>query len=718
MGNSVGEARRQAESPDVAQARLESVRIAALATAVASLCGRWVAMAQRFPDGGLLLGLTALLLVSLLAYSLASQRPTAAALILAVAMSGFAFLLARVFAEPLAACLLAFPAILLGGLFGPLALILAAPLSAAVTLMAVAGTPGGGLAALSVFASIVATWVVMLPLHQRLGWAWRTSVQSIQLTEQLRHQKAKLGITVKALELSNHLLQRTNYELTVAEQEANEARASKEQFAATISHELRAPLNIILGFADIMHHSPEVYGDVAWTPTLRRDVAEIHRNARYLADFTNDIVDLAASEKPRLSLRCEITDLGELVEEVMPLARALLHDKAVTLNTSVPPNLPRLLLDRMRIRQVLLNLLTNAIRFTDSGEITVRLGQPQPAEVEILVRDTGPGIPPEELQAVFREFYQSDSHAGLKGQGKGLGLAIAKHLVQLHGGRIWAESQPGHGATFHVTLPVVARGLSRSVRTPLPAGQRPHGRGAVVVATEGRAVRSPDVLSEGWQVVQAASEEELALRVDEMHPDVLVLEGPDSGEGRAIARAFPSIPVLAWEYGGDGEVLKQASFREVLHKPVTAPQLLEALARALPEAHGRVLLIDDDRAFVQLVLRMLRAHEAPYQVRCAYTGAGGLERAREQAPDVVLLDLRLPDADGLDVARELRKIAGLAETPIILVTAALPPSDRAAAALHVYKGDGLSSQEIAQLMDGVLQVLHADYVHGVRQRSS
>ncbi len=141
--------------------------------------------------------------------------------------------------------------------------------------------------------------------------------------------------------MSNSLLQRANYELAVAEREASEVRASKEQFALAISHELRTPLNIIFEFADIMYHSPEVYGTVDWTPSLRRDVVEIYRNASYLCEFANDIIDLAETEKPRIILRREPTDIASLVAEVVPVAQALLRSKPVQLRVAVPPSLPR-----------------------------------------------------------------------------------------------------------------------------------------------------------------------------------------------------------------------------------------------------------------------------------------------------------------------------------------------------------------------------------------
>ncbi|MGQ9554276.1 MAG: hybrid sensor histidine kinase/response regulator [Anaerolineae bacterium] len=713
---------------DREQLRQDILRSCAVAIGLVSLVLRWWLFAQANVDLMLLLLLTGLLGAALLSYFVATQSVGTAGAVLVLSTATVIVSANRLGAGADGAMgfFLALPLLMAGGVFGPGSLPIATPAAILVVHFALppAASRGGTEFAIALIG--VLGWLCLHPVYQRLDWARESSSQATALAERLRDQKAKLGLTVKALELSNHLLQRTNYELTVAEQEANEARASKEQFTATISHELRAPLNIILGFADIMHHSPEVYGAVNWTPTLRRDIGEIYRNARYLSEFADDIVDLAATEKPRLLLRREPTDIAAVIEEVVPLAQALLHDKPVVLSLALQAGLPRPLIDRMRIRQVLLNLLTNAIRFTEKGQIEIRAHQSDEDTIELAVADSGPGIPADELGAIFDEFYQVAGTRSAPG-GKGLGLAIAKHLVQLHGGRIWAESTVGQGATFYISLPIGGKDFSRSVRTPLPAlPRRPYDPSAVVLDGSGQADTMLAEALEGWKLVQAQSPEELPALVEELHPDALLVNEAASGAqaANALAREFPYVPVLAWEFLSDTGVAEAGLVQAVLTKPIAAEELLATLERILPPGARHILLVDDDRSFVQLIQRMLQARGRSYQVRCAYTGADGLRRATERTPDGIILDLKLPDMNGIAVARAMRGTPELADIPILLVTAAaLPtkPSDEgmptaSVAAFQVLKGQGLSHVELTNLVMNTLQVVQADYVRGGRQR--
>jgi len=313
-------------------------------------------------------------------------------------------------------------------------------------------------------------WLVARTLYTALAWTWNTQQEADRLLEQARTDRGELSRTLKALDLAYSLLQRTQAELVYARRQAEEARQMKERFAANISHELRTPLNLILGFSEIMYLSPEVYGDMAWPPALRRDVYQVYRGTRHLTGMIDDVLDLSRFEMTSFTLTRELTPLTPFLAATADLARDLFPahpvpgSAAVRFEVDIAPDLPAVEIDRTRIRQVLLNLLNNARSFTERG--LVRLAaEARPAEVLVTVSDSGPGIPPENLENVFQEFYQVDTSLRRKHQGMGLGLALSKRFVEAHDGRIWAENGPAGGAVIRFTLPL-------AVEAPAPLATR------------------------------------------------------------------------------------------------------------------------------------------------------------------------------------------------------------------------------------------------------
>ena len=375
--------------------------------------------------------------------------------------------------------------------------------------------------------ALAALW--SLSIREEIANAWKYAERSARLTHEVREQQQKVRELNKALQLSNDLLRRSLSELAAAQRETEEARRLKEQFATTVSHELRTPLNVILGFIEVMQRYPEVYGDVTWTPDLRRDISEIQTSARYLSDLVDDILDLARVQALKMPIHREHTDLASLVQEVADLASRLLMDKEdVRLRTELPSDLPEAYVDRTRIRQVLINLLANAARFTEHGQITIsaRLAGD---EVVLSVADTGTGIPPDQLETIFDEFSQVSGYSDerLQRLGKGLGLAIAKRFVQMHGGRIWAESQLGRGSTFSFSLPLSAKQVARLGPPLLQQGRRALGAPTIVVVDTGE--RGSAFLGrhlDGFEVVPAASLAETRKLVHRLHPRAVIVNSP------------------------------------------------------------------------------------------------------------------------------------------------------------------------------------------------
>jgi signal transduction histidine kinase len=236
------------------------------------------------------------------------------------------------------------------------------------------------------------------------------------------------------------------------EQKSRELEAAsrhKSEFLANMSHELRTPLNAVLGYAELIQDG--IYGEV---PQKMADVLErIQQNGRHLLGLINDVLDLSKIEAGQLTLSPVDYSMRELMLDVVSATEALAAEKRLALEVDTPPDLPRGRGDERRLTQVLLNLVSNAIKFTDSGAVSIR-AQIEDGSFVVAVSDTGVGIAPEHRERIFEEFQQVDTSSTRRKGGTGLGLAIARRIVELHGGRIWVESTPGQGSTFTFTLPL------------------------------------------------------------------------------------------------------------------------------------------------------------------------------------------------------------------------------------------------------------------------
>jgi signal transduction histidine kinase len=232
------------------------------------------------------------------------------------------------------------------------------------------------------------------------------------------------------------------HELAVASQH-------KSQFLANMSHELRTPLNAILGYTELILDN--VYGDM---PQQMRDVNErVHSNGKHLLGLINDVLDLSKIEAGQLTLSLDDYSIKDVVHSVFTVVEPLATEKSLALKVELPNDLPTAHGDERRLAQVLLNLVGNAIKFTDSGEVVIEAAASNGAYT-LSVRDTGPGIASTDQVKIFEEFQQADGSSTKKKGGTGLGLSIARRIVAMHGGRIWVESAPGCGSTFFVNVPV------------------------------------------------------------------------------------------------------------------------------------------------------------------------------------------------------------------------------------------------------------------------
>ncbi len=564
-----------------------------------------------------------------------------------------------------------------------------------------------GLRLLFLSVATIVTWATSdLRRSLRDDWAHMAGVTDLAREIQTRRQEVN-GLN-SALKVSNGLLRRSLRELAQAQGEAIEARRLKEQFATTVSHELRTPLNVILGFLEMMQRYPEVYRGVAWTPELRRDIGEMQSSARYLSELVDDILDLARAQSLRMPIRREPTDLATLMREATDVASRLLllRKGQVDLRLEVPEYLPELSLDRTRIMQVLLNLLANACRFTAAGEVKLSAALVAD-EVLVCVSDTGSGIATEELEDIFSEFRQASGPTGGEqlGGGKGLGLAIARRFVNAHGGRIWAESRIGEGSRFCFTIPLAEKQVSQLAPLAAPTADSGSGAGAVVVVGSESTVAYLHRHLEGIEVVQAAGLGDAVRQARELHPLALIVNAPPEPDTAGTSTPAPMLnePVVLLQCSlpaGDESVVPDWC-DEWLVKPITSQQLLSRLDQ--DRSARKVLIVDDDPAFVHLLERFLSAREGSFEVAVAHDGETALDRARQFQPEVVLLDMALPGMEGRAVARALRD--GGPGPRIIAITASRPDREGAGAVARSFTATsyaGFTEEQVLALIQSCM----------------
>jgi len=613
---------------------------------------------------------------------------------------------------------LAFVALIAGMLLGPLVgLGTSAAAAALVVLLGRLQPTAGGdfaeswcLAMIALGALVI--WATVTPLYHARAWAWENFGHLVNLTDELRDRQAELLSLHKNLDSAYHRLEQVSRELEEQRRLAEAARQAKAQFAAMVSHELRTPLNLIIGFSEMMVLSPHAYGGEALPANYRGDVEAIYRNARHLSNLVDDVLDLSQIEANRLGLEKEWSSLADIVEQGIAMVGAIFQDKGLYLRTEVGA-VPSVYVDRTRVREVLVNLMVNAARFTDRGGITVRAEQAGDA-IEVSVADTGVGIAEENLPLIFQEFQHIRRSAGGENdRGFGLGLVICKRFVELHGGRIRVESRMGVGTRFSFTLPVAQDAAPVtsdgwfSPRRALFLGDHP----PVVVALSQHetALRVLQRHLDGYRVLGAATEEELATLVDQERPHAIVVTRSDALLERTLRASdgFNAIPTIHCPVRSVRDLAQQLSVSEYLVKPISAKQLVAALGR-LHRRLRKILVVDDDPEMVRLLARMLRSLRSRYDVQQAFGGAEALAIIRERRPDVVILDLLMPGVDGYAVLRELRGDAGLKDLPVLVVTAkGLEEEMTVIDKLDVRRAGGLSVGEGMRCLKATLEALRA-----------
>src|SRR5258705_5768331 len=535
-----------------------------------------------------------------------------------------------------------------------------------------------------------------------------TDITRIKEHEQkLIDNDIRLRATVIDLKRSQTALERQAIELAdLAEKyseeknRAEEANQTKSKFLANMSHELRTPLNAIIGFSEIL--TDHLFG--ALNERQGKYVSNILVSGRDLLRLINDILDLSKVEAGRTTLEPAQFDVGAALRDVQVIVKALAIRKGIALTFDLPPDLPDVTADLPKFKQVMYNLLSNAIKFTRPGgavtttaSITHEDSATDPF-LRVSVTDTGIGIKPADQARIFGEFEQVDSSYGREQQGTGLGLALTRQLVALHGGRIWLDSDEGKGSTFTFVIPVKTDARrERLVTTPdaAPGVEQAAARPIVLVAEDdpnASELLTQYISGAGYVVRHAFDGEQAVSMAREIRPLAITLDilmpKKDGWKVLSELKSHPetrAIPVVIVSITDDRQLGFNLGATDFLLKPVNKEGLIEVLERAVGSSARRihsVLVVDDEPHIVDFVGNFLHGHAI--EVLKAYGGARGVAMAIEHRPDAIILDLMMPGVTGFDVVRRLREDPRAHDIPILILTAKdLTADERAELNRHV-----------------------------------
>jgi PAS domain S-box-containing protein len=476
-------------------------------------------------------------------------------------------------------------------------------------------------------------------------------------------------------------LKQVEEQLRQAKEAAEGASRTKSEFLASMSHELRTPLNSIIGFANILLKNKEGTLNPAQLNFLER----IQANGKHLLSLINQILDLSKIEAQKMEVHLCPTSVDTLVRETLAQHEALVRDKPVQLVAELPASIAPFETDPDKLKQILINLIGNALKFTDSGTITVRVltdrADHRPVRMEVI--DTGIGIPEEKLGLIFDAFQQAEAGTSRKYGGTGLGLTISRALCHLMGYRIEVSSQVGRGSTFSVVLASAANISSgvpvpaQAVETP-PAARRRELQGKVVLVVDddldSRTLLSHILDEFGCEVIAASSGEQGLRMAREFRPHIitvdLLMPHMDGWQFIRTLKADPQVryipvvvvSVLAGE--NRGRILGSV---DVLQKPVAREELLAVLQRNLPPARPRVLIVDDDEDSRRLILSQLEGEAI--ELYTAANAREALEVMERKPPGLVLLDLIMPEMDGMAFLDAIRRDPRYKCLPVVVVTA-------------------------------------------------
>jgi PAS domain S-box-containing protein len=480
-------------------------------------------------------------------------------------------------------------------------------------------------------------------------------------------------ITVKNIELENE------------KKKTDDANETLKRFLATFSHELRAPLNAIVGFSEILT------SDLGHLPKekVHDFMKNINVSGKHLQGLINDILDLSKIEAGKMELHVEAYPTSYFVESVQRVMQAAVEEKKLSLAFEVSPEVDQLVVDQTRFKQILVNMVSNAVKYSHPrGTVTVGIRRIV-NEIEVEVRDEGVGIKPEDLSRLFRAFQQGRNAQGAK-EGTGLGLVITKRLIELHGGQIWVESEWGKGSSFRFRIPMILAGevvespddLIRVMNVQpidVPEGEKPL---VLVIEDNAQAAQLIQMYLQeaGYRTELAKDGMEGLEKAKHLRPHIITLDMilpvKDGWQVLKELKRHPickDIPIIIISITDEKKLGFSMGAVDYFVKPVNKDELVNALSK-IPLKLGatkkknspKVLIIDDDSTSAELIRVILEAEG--YEVIKTQSGREGVRLAETEQPDLIILDLIMPEVSGFNVAYQLKQQPKTRKTPIIILT--------------------------------------------------